>query len=153
MPLPCARAAPPHGQCHPIEMTVSKEWIWTEHVPVMGRRPRYLWCTGGSVVHSGAMAFVRAVLNFVVAGVLVGVLAASWIGPRFLTWYNAPGASTTLAQCQCAELTRQVADEILGYQLKGGVTGGGAGLALGIGFMVWRRKAAKARAAGMPPTV
>lgn len=103
------------------------------------------------MVHSAPMfALVRAVLNFIIGGALFGVLCASYFAPKFLTWYNSPGGTATaIAQCQCAELTRQVAAELISYQFKGGVAGAGAGLALGIAFVVWRKKRA-AKAATAP---
>lgn len=96
------------------------------------------------MVHTRIMAMLRAVLSFIVGGAMVGVVVASVVGPKFLTWYNTPGGTgTVVAQCECAKLTRQVADEVIAYQLTGAAVGGGLGLALGIGFTVWRRRRAK----------
>lgn len=84
------------------------------------------------------MALLRTVLNFVVAGALLGILAASFIGAKFLPWYNQPGQGKAL--CDCADNTRQTAESMLHYQLMG--TGGGAVLGAigGIAFVVMRRK-------------
>jgi hypothetical protein len=98
------------------------------------------------------MAMLRTLLNFVVAGALLGVVAASFVGPRFLTWYNQPGQGKAL--CDCADNTRQTADQLIHYQLVGGGTGTGLGLAAGIAFTVIRRKrAAAAPAAAAAPKV
>ncbi len=91
------------------------------------------------------MALLRTVLNFVVAGALLGILAASFAGPRFLTWYNQPGQGKAL--CDCADNTRQTAEQLLHYQLLGTGIGGALGLAGGIAFVVIRRK----KAAATPP--
>jgi hypothetical protein len=92
------------------------------------------------------MAMIRTLLNFVVAGALLGVVAASFVGPRFLTWYNQPGQGKAL--CDCADNTRQTADQLIHYQLVGGASGSALGLAGGVAFMVIRRK----RAAAAPAT-
>lgn len=88
------------------------------------------------------MAMLRTLLNFVVAAALLGIVAASFIGPRFLTWYNQPGQGKAL--CDCADNTRQTADQLIHYQLVGGASGAGLGLAGGIAFAVIRRKKASA---------
>jgi hypothetical protein len=97
------------------------------------------------------MAMLRTLLNFVVAGALVGITAASFIGPRFLTWYNQPGQGKAL--CDCADNTRQTADQLIHYQLIGGGSGAGIGLVGGIAFAVMRRKKGAAQATPAAPKV
>jgi hypothetical protein len=87
------------------------------------------------------MALLRTLLNFVVGGALLGILAASLMGPRFLTWYNQPGQGKAL--CDCADNTRQTADQLIHYQLLGAGGGSLVGLAGGVAFMVLRRKKAQ----------
>ena len=88
------------------------------------------------------MVMLRTVLNFVVAGALLGILAASFMGPRFLTWYNQPGQGKAL--CDCADNTRQTADQLIHYQMLGSAIGGGLGAIGGIAFVVVRRRKAGA---------
>ena len=95
------------------------------------------------------MAMLRTLFNFVVAVALVGITAASFIGPRFLTWYNQPGQGKAL--CDCADNTRQTADQLIHYQLLGGASGAGLGLVGGIVFAVMRRKKAAAQPAPTTP--
>ena len=87
------------------------------------------------------MAFVRLVLNFMVAGALLGILAVSVLAPRILEWFNTPVLPT--AMCLCADVARQ-ASTIITYQMRGCAVGAGLGAALGIAFAVMRRKSAVA---------
>src|SRR5689334_24769971 len=94
------------------------------------------------------MVFLRTVLNFVVGGALLGILGASFLAPRYLTWDNTPGQGKAL--CDCADNTRQTAEKLIHYQLTGTATGSGVGLAGGVAFMVLRRKKAQAAAPAVP---
>ncbi len=71
------------------------------------------------------MARLRRVFNFVVFGALVGVVATSWLGPKYLAWDNSPTFGKAL--CDCAEVTRQTATKLMGFQM----TGLGAGAVFG----------------------
>ena len=93
------------------------------------------------------MVFLRTLLNFIFAGALLGLLGASFFGPRYLTWDNTPGAGKAL--CDCAENTRQTADKLIYSQLVGGGVGAGAGLAAGVAF-VWMRRKKAGSAASTP---
>lgn len=85
------------------------------------------------------MAFVRFVLNFMVAGALLGVLAVSLVGPKYIAWDNTPGSGTS-AMCLCQEVARQGADRIVSYQMTGCATGAVLGLILGGVVATMRRK-------------
>jgi hypothetical protein len=91
------------------------------------------------------MPFLRAVLNFMVAGALLGVLATTLVYPRYKAWDNTPGTGTAL--CNCADVTRQTADGLISAQMSGCAGGAGVGLLAGVAFGWSRRKAAKAKAA------
>lgn len=89
------------------------------------------------------MAFVRTIMNFVVAGALLGVLLATLAYPRFSVWYNTP---VTKALCDCAETTRQTADALINAQMTSCVAGAVVGAVAGIAFVAMRRKKALAAA-------
>lgn len=93
------------------------------------------------------MNFMRSVLNFVVAGALLGVLVTSFVAPRFMAWDNTPGMGKAL--CDCAETTRQTASRLVNAQLIGCGVGALVGALGGIAFGVARRK--KAATATTPP--
>lgn len=94
------------------------------------------------------MALLRTLVSFLSVGAVLGMLAASYIGARFLPWYNAPAQGQAL--CDCADITRKTSQAVLYYQLVGAGVGAGLGIAGGITFAVMRRKKAKETA---PPPV
>lgn len=85
------------------------------------------------------MAIVRMVLNFMVAGALLGVLAVSLVGPKYIAWDNTPGSGAS-AMCLCQEVARQGADRMISYQMTGCAAGAVLGLILGGVFVAMRRK-------------
>ncbi len=89
------------------------------------------------------MAFVRLVLNFMVAGALLGVLAVSLVGPKYISWDNTVGSGAS-AMCICQEVAFQGAQRMISFQMTGCAVGAGLGAALGIAFAVMRRKSAVA---------
>ena len=93
------------------------------------------------------LATLKTVLNFVVVGALVGILAASWFGPRWVQWDNTTGAQDGM--CLCSKKAREGADRLLDFQMEGGAAGAAGGLLLSVGFLLWRRsRAKKANAVG-----
>lgn len=84
------------------------------------------------------MNFLRLVLNFVVAGALLGIVVATVAGKKFLPWDNTTAQGKAL--CDCAETTRQTADRLIAWQLTGGASGAGLGAVAGVAFGVARRK-------------
>lgn len=92
------------------------------------------------------MVALRSVLNFVVAGALLGVLAVTVAYPRYKAWDNTPAFGKAL--CDCAETTRQTAEGLINAQLTGSATGAILGALAGVAFLVVRRKKAPA---GPPP--
>lgn len=93
------------------------------------------------------MAFLRVLLNFVVAGALAGVLIATVSAPSILTWDNTPGMGTAL--CNCADVTRQTASKLINAQMTGCAIGAVVGLIGGIAYRATRKKK---EAAVLPPT-
>lgn len=90
------------------------------------------------------MALLRTILNFAVAGALLGVLLVTLAYPRFSVWYNTP---VTKALCDCAETTRQTAEALVNAQMTGCAVGAGFGLLGGLVFVSMRRK----KAVAVPP--
>jgi hypothetical protein len=93
------------------------------------------------------MAFLRTILNFFVAGALLGVLAVTLAYPRFRVWYNTPA---TKALCDCAETTRQTAEALINAQMTGCAVGAGLGGLGGLAFLSMRRKKAVASPPAAP---
>lgn len=94
-----------------------------------------------------AMAFIRLLFNFIVAGALFAVLLVSWFGPRVIAWDNTAGTGAA-AMCLCAEQALSGAQKIIAYQMWGCAAGAAAGLILGIAFTATRRRPVKS-----PPPV
>jgi hypothetical protein len=85
------------------------------------------------------MALIRAVLNFMVAGALLGVLSVSVVGPRFIEWDNTAGSGSA-AMCLCRDQARLGADKLVSYQMQGCAAGAVLGMLMGVVFMMVRRK-------------
>lgn len=95
------------------------------------------------------MNAAKTLLNFILAGALLGFVVASWLGPNYLGWYNeTPYATQTM--CNLPEVVRKTSADLISYQVIGG--GVGAGLFLILGVVVVRRSHRKARMqAGQTP--
>ena len=48
------------------------------------------------------MVLFRAVLNFMVAGALLGILAVTLMGPKLIIWDNTAGAGDGMCMCGIA---------------------------------------------------
>ena len=79
---------------------------------------------------------MKTVLIFVLAGALLGVVAASYVVPPALSWYTAPGGLPQGAQIQALveipEVIRYATGRLMRGQLIGGGIGAVAGLVMGI---------------------
>lgn len=95
------------------------------------------------------MALFRAVLNFLVAGALLGILAVTLMGPKLITWDNTAGNGDGM--CLCGIAAGRGADTLITYQMRG--VGGGAalGAVLGLVVMLQRRKKGGTTPAAPPP--
>jgi hypothetical protein len=84
---------------------------------------------------------VKTVLNFVLAGALLGVIVASFVVPPALAWYSAPGGlpkgATIQAMVEIPEVIRYATGRLMRGQLIGGGIGGVLGL---VGGMLMMRK-------------
>jgi hypothetical protein len=92
------------------------------------------------------MSRFTTVLFFMMVGALVGVVAASFIVPPILSWYNEPGAIAPGRQvetlCNLPELIRYTSARLLRGQLIGAALG--AVLFMFPGIMISGRRAAAA---------
>jgi hypothetical protein len=81
---------------------------------------------------------MKTVLIFVLAGALIGVMAASLIVPPALSWYTAPGGLPKGAQIQAVveipEVIRYATSRLMHGQAIGGACGAALGLLVGIFF-------------------
>jgi len=94
------------------------------------------------------MNTAKTLLNFVLAGTLLGALVASWVGPHAIGWYNeTPLATQTM--CNLPEVVRNVTSQLLTWQVIGAGIGAAVFLALGILFTLRMNK--KARPPSSPP--
>ncbi len=95
-------------------------------------------------MHSRMVLF-RAVLSFMVAGALLGILSVTLMGPKLITWDNTAGNGDGM--CLCGIAAGRGADTLITYQLRG--VGGGAamGTILGVLVVIQRRKRAGTTAA------
>ena len=89
------------------------------------------------------MNVMKRVLIFMMVGAIVGAVAASFIVPPVLGWYNEPGAISPGKQvetlCNVPELIRYTSSRLLRGQLIGAVVG--AVLFLFPGVLSARRQA------------
>src|SRR2546426_11351525 len=73
------------------------------------------------------MGAVRPVLVFVLVGAVLGAVAASFIVPPVLSWYNEPGAVAPGRQvetiCNLPEMIRYTSSRLLRGQLIGAALG------------------------------
>ena len=92
---------------------------------------------------------MKTVLVFMLIGAMVGAVAASFVVPPLLSWYNEPGAIAPGRQvetlCNLPELIRYTSARLLRGQLIGAAIG--AVVFAFPGFMLRRRPAASAPAA------
>jgi hypothetical protein len=82
---------------------------------------------------------VKTLLNFVLAGALLGVFVASVVVPPALSWYTTPGGLPEGAQIQALveipEVIRYSTGRLLRWQAIGAAIGAVAGLGGGIFLM------------------
>ncbi len=95
------------------------------------------------------MVSLRALLNFVVAGALLGILLVTLIGPNYIAWDNTAGAAS--AMCLCGETARLGANTLVTYQMRGTGAGALVGAIVGAVFLIKRKKKAPEAAAPAAP--
>lgn len=97
------------------------------------------------------MNTAKTLLNFVLAGALLGIVIAAWIGPTFLGWYNeTPYATQTV--CNLPEVIRKTSSELLTYQAVGAGIGSLVMLVLGVLFVRRASRKARMQVDQRPPT-
>ena len=96
------------------------------------------------------MNTAKTLLNFVLAGALLGIVIASWVGPAFLGWYNeTPYATQTV--CNLPDVIRKTSSEVLTYQAIGAGIGSVVMLVLGVLFVRRASRKARMQAGPTPP--
>jgi hypothetical protein len=75
---------------------------------------------------------MKTVLIFMLAGALMGVIAASLVVPPALSWYTAPGGLPKGAQIQAVVEIPEVIRYATSRLMHGQAIGGGCGAALGL---------------------
>jgi len=99
------------------------------------------------------MIAVKRVLTFMMLGAILGAVAASFIVPPALSWYNEPGAVSPGKQvetlCNIPELIRYATNGLLKGQLVG--AGIGAFIFLLLGVFLRGRRPSTASPAAQPP--
>ena len=75
---------------------------------------------------------MKTVLIFMMAGALMGVIAASLVVPPALSWYTAPGGLPKGAQIQAVVEIPEVIRYATSRLMHGQAIGGGCGAALGL---------------------
>jgi hypothetical protein len=84
------------------------------------------------------MATVNRLIGWVSAGALLGLFAASLMAPSYISWDNTPGSGQAL--CDCAKVSKETANRLLGIQAEAAGGGGVVFLVIGIVMEVRRRK-------------
>jgi hypothetical protein len=87
------------------------------------------------------MAMLKKVLGFLLGGAIVGAVAASFIVPPMIVWYDSPGPGVP-SGFDLAPHTRSVISRLLVGQAIG--AGIGAALLLVIGVLVFKAQAKRA---------
>lgn len=84
---------------------------------------------------------MKTILNFILAGMLVGVIVASLVVPSALSWYTEPGGLPKGTQIQALVEIPEVIRYATGRLMRGQVIGGGIGGVLGLaaGMLMIRR--------------
>lgn len=67
------------------------------------------------------MSMLRKIFSYITFGALVGIAASTFWGPKFLEWRQSSGVKD--AMCQCTELVRVTARNLVELQLYGAAGG------------------------------
>jgi hypothetical protein len=91
------------------------------------------------------LATVKTLGVFAAVGAIIGNVLSTLIAPKFLTWYNTPGAGSIQTICNIEEMSRHIFGQLIQAQITGSAIGAAALIAVGV--VVVRRRAARAVAA------
>jgi hypothetical protein len=87
------------------------------------------------------MAIVKILAGWISGGALLGLIVASFLGPKWLGWYNSVGITTgQQALCDVPKLTDEITHRLLVLQAEGALAGGIIALGVGIFVVVKNRK-------------
>ncbi|HYZ87717.1 MAG TPA: hypothetical protein VE620_00330 [Myxococcales bacterium] len=73
---------------------------------------------------------MRRILTSVIAGALIGIILATWLGPRVLTWWFTPPAGVMLTNA--SEAVRWGMDRLVHAQIISLLVGAALGLVVGL---------------------
>ena len=96
------------------------------------------------------MERVKTILLFVLSFGIVGEVVASFFAPKFIVWYNTPGAGVGDAICNPGLIINDTISAYVNWQLIGAGVGALAGLVVGA-LVVAKRKKLEAEKQ-QPPT-
>lgn len=85
---------------------------------------------------------LKTVGVFAAVGAIIGNLLATLIAPRFLTWYNTPGAGSIQTICNIEQMSQHIFNQLIQAQLIGSAIG--VLLFIAAGVLVVRRRSARA---------
>src|SRR5258708_31291780 len=91
------------------------------------------------------LAALKTVGVFAAVGAIIGNVLATAISPRFLTWYNTPGAGSVQTICNIEQMSQHIFSQLIEAQLVGSAIG--MVLFIVVGVLVVRRRAGRA----LPP--
>lgn len=94
------------------------------------------------------LATLKTVGVFAAVGAIIGDVLSTLIAPRFLTWYNTPGAGSIQTICNIEQMSQHIFDQLIRAQVVGSAIG--AALFIAAGVVVVRRRSAHAPAAPPP---
>ena len=98
---------------------------------------------------------MKGILIWVLIGALLGIVAASFIVPPLLGWYNEAGylskGNQAAAMVNLPEVVRYTTTRLIRGQAIGGLIGAVVFFMLGLSFGGRRRRAAAGAAAAAPP--
>ena len=69
------------------------------------------------------LAAMKTVGVFAALGAIIGDVIASLVAPRFLTWYNTPGAGAIQTICDMKTMSETIFSQLIQAQLIGAITG------------------------------
>ena len=78
------------------------------------------------------LAAVKTVGAYAALGAIIGDVFATLIAPRFLTWYNTPGAGAVQTICDMKMMSETIFTQLIRAQAIGAGIGLGMGMAIGI---------------------
>jgi hypothetical protein len=94
------------------------------------------------------LATLKTVGVFAAVGAIIGDVLSTLIAPRFLTWYNTPGAGSIQTICNIEQMSQHIFDQLIRAQVAGSAIG--AAIFIAVGVVVVRRRSAHAPAATPP---